>query len=692
MLLMALTDLNFPNVIDTSSTDIISEFFIPALQNSIRYDRGVGYFSSSWLRLTAPGMVQFAANGGRARWIASPILSESDWSALQLGDEARSNPILLEALMRTINDLQQSLEEDTLSALAWMIADGILTFKLALPINKLSGGDFHDKFGCLEDDSGNKICFMGSHNESLQGTINSESFSVFTSWQSEALLPYMQSISARFERLWTNDDSNVRVYDLPEAARQQILQLRSPERAYPQPTPNPDDLKSKFPLYRFHRLSLPPNIELRSYQEEAIQAWFGNDNLGLLEMATGTGKTITALAASVRLFEREGRLAVIIAAPYQHLVDQWSDEAQTFGYRPILAYRSQQYWRDRLQEQIYSFNRGDTKHVCLITTHATFSTEAFQGIIDDLGGPVLLIADEVHHLGSKNRRRFLPNQIPARLALSATPDRWFDDIGTAALRDYFGETIFELPLAKAIGISLTPYYYYPALVELTADEMESYRALSLRIARLMAQGVDVDDEQLGALLRKRSNLLNTATYKIDLLSNLVEQQKPINHTLFYCAPGQIDDVVRLLGWEKRLLVHRFTAREDILVRRDLLSRFDIGKLDALVAMHCLDEGVDVPSTRTAYILASSGNPRQFIQRRGRILRKYPGKEHAIVHDLITVPPLPDFLDRESINAERSILRRELKRFVEFADSAQNTQQAYDVIWKLADTFGILDFE
>jgi superfamily II DNA or RNA helicase len=192
-------------------------------------------------------------------------------------------------------------------------------------------------------------------------------------------------------------------------------------------------------------------------------------------------------------------------------------------------------------------------------------------------------------------------------------------------------------------------------------------------------------------LRKRSRLLNSAANKIEVISQLVGEQKKLDHTLFYCAPGQIDDVVQLLGWEKRLLVHRFTAREGAAERRELLSRFDEGELQALVAMHCLDEGVDVPSTRTAYILASSGNPRQFIQRRGRVLRKYPGKEHAVVHDLITVPPLPDYLDKDALSAERSILRRELKRFVEFSDSAQNTQQAYDVIWHLADQFEILDF-
>lgn len=690
---MSLVEIGFSSVIDTSSTDIISQFFIPALENSIRYDRGVGYFSSTWLRLTARGMARFATNGGHARWIVSPILSKSDWEALEIGDEARSNLVLRDALARNISELGISLEEDTLSALAWMVADDIVEFKLAVPTNKLSGGDFHDKFGRLEDTEGNQVCFIGSHNESLQGTINSESFSLFASWQGDTLRPYLNSISARFEKLWANEDPNVRVYNLPEAARDQILQLRTDVRPYLLPDiDNFQRLSNELSRYRPSRLAVPPSIELRDYQEEAIGLWFANDCLGLLEMATGTGKTITALAASVRLFEREQRLAVIILAPYQHLVDQWAAESSKFGHHSILAYRGQQYWRDLLAQRVYSYNQGNIPSLTTITTHATFTTDVFQETISRLKGPVLIIADEVHHLGSKTRRNCLPQQVPYRLALSATPDRWFDDVGTAALRSYFGSTVFELSLAQAIGISLTPYYYHPVLVELTEVEMGHYRALSTKIARLFAKGSDLDDEQLGSLLRRRSNLLNSATNKLARLSELVDQQKQVKHTLFYCSPQQIDDVVQLLGWEKRLLVHRFTAQEDIPTRLALLERFDKEELDALVAMRCLDEGVDVPSTRTAYILASSGNPREFIQRRGRVLRKYPGKEYAVLYDLIAVPPLPSFADVESLNAERSILRRELKRFAEFADSSQNARQAYAVIWHLADQFGVLDFE
>lgn len=681
-----LTKLTLPTVLDTSTGDLTKDFFIPVLNEAIEYVRGVGFFSSEWMRINAKGMKAFATNGGRARWVTSPILSKEDWQALQTGEEARFDPVLRAAMQRNIDDLERMLEEETLSALAWMIADGVLEFKLALPRGKLDG-EFHDKFGVFTDAAGNQVRFKGSYNDSLQGTRNYESIDIFCSWIKE-FKPLVIAEVERFERLWSNLDPNLRVFDLDEAARERIVRCRKVERPYPKP----DWVRENRDNYRVIGPQVPRVITLRDYQNEAIQAWFENDCHGLLEMATGTGKTITALAASVRLFVREKRLAIIIACPYQHLVDQWYQEASDFGYSLIRAYRSRESWLDELNNRVIFYNHKDSHHLGVITTHATYATDHFQDTVARIDGPALLIADEVHHLGAERSRQHLPDEISYRLALSATPDRWYDDAGTVALRSYFGSTVFELSLANAIGISLTPYYYYPILVELTEEEIEEYRALSARIGGLIAKGEQFDEnEQLSMLLIKRGNLLNTASNKLEVISDLVDQQPEITHTLFYCAPGQIDNVVRLLGWEKRLQVHRFTAREDIPTRRALLRDFADQKLQALVAMRCLDEGVDVPSTRTAYILASSGNPRQFIQRRGRVLRMSPGKEFATIYDLITVPPDPDDLGEASLSAERSILRRELRRFTEFADSARNPQAAYDVIWDLAEKYGVLDF-
>lgn len=687
---MPLTELNLPLILDTSSNDLIREFFVPSLAHSARYDRGVGYFSSGWLRLAAEGMVEFAENGGKARWVTSPILNAADWESLLIGDSATRDPVLRAVLAENIRSLAESLERHTLSALAWMIADGVLTFRLAVPRNKLEFGDFHDKFGIFTDREGNRISFNGSYNDSIHGTRNYESIRVFCSWE-PAFAPLTVADTARFERLWNNEDGNVRVFELPEAAREHILRLRANERPYHWPDENA--VHQQRVQYRSAQPAIPGDVLLRDYQREAIDAWFANDCRGLLEMATGTGKTITALAASARLFARETRLAVVIAVPYQHLVDQWHVEAEEFGYRPILAYQSKASWLAGLNDQIMEYDNGYRQFISVITTHSTFIDPDFQRSISKLTGPALLVADEAHHLGAERSRQSYPHTVLFRLALSATPDRWFDDEGTRALRGYFGDTVFSFPLERAIGVCLTPYYYYPHLVPLTDEELEQYEELSVRIAKLFGQEDDRAQETLKMLLIRRAELLNKASNKLEVLSELLDHQRHVDHALFYCAPGQIDDVQRLVGWDKGLLVHRFTAEEDPEERRQLLSDFSNGTLDALVAMKCLDEGVDVPSTRTAYILASSGNPREFIQRRGRILRKSPGKEFATIHDLIPIPPVGRAVSQDSpgFSSERSILRRELERFREFASPALNKHQALDVIWELASRYNLMDF-
>jgi superfamily II DNA or RNA helicase len=221
--------------------------------------------------------------------------------------------------------------------------------------------------------------------------------------------------------------------------------------------------------------------------------------------------------------------------------------------------------------------------------------------------------------------------------------------------------------------------------------MTQYEDLSTKIAHLVGQEDEEKQEALKMLLIRRANLLNKAENKLSVLSDLVDKEESVEHTLFYCAPGQIDEVLRLLGWEKGLLVHRFTAEEDAPERQRLLDDFANGNLQALVAMKCLDEGVDVPSTHTAYFLASGGNPREFVQRRGRILRKLPGKEFSIIHDLIAVPPTTLSQVSPAFQAERSIVRRELQRFKEFANPALNKHQALDVIWDIASYYGLMNF-
>ena len=308
----------------------------------------------------------------------------------------------------------------------------------------------------------------------------------------------------------------------------------------------------------------------------------------------------------------------------------------------------------------------------------------------------LLIADEAHHLGAEHGQRGLPPHFEFRMGLSATPDRWFDEEGTQALRDYFGDTVFEFDLAHAIAQGfLSEYYYRPHLIELTADELEEYERLTLRIAQLLDSATaPCTTPFLEGLLRRRADILNKAHNKLGRLADLLQNEHDLHHALFYCVPGQIDEVLSLLGNDFGIRVHRFTVEESAVERDRLLKDFARGHLQALVAIRCLDEGVDVPSTQVAFILASSSNPREYIQRRGRILRKFPGKENAVIHDLIAVPSLKEGVrasNERAFNLERRILRRELSRFREFADTSLNRFQATQVIWDLAKSYNLLDY-
>jgi superfamily II DNA or RNA helicase len=679
--------LNIPSGLNTSDHNLSVDFFVPLLSAATAYDRGVGYFSSGWLRINSAGLVDFCKNGGKARWITSPILSEADWNALKSGESGRHDVVIREALRRNISQLEQTLEQDTLSALAWMVADNILTFRLAVLRGKLDG-EFHDKFGLFIDADGNQLSFNGSYNESIQGTRNYESFKVFKSWvpdQNE----WVKSDATRFNRLWNNEDPNVRVLDIGDANKNNIINLR-----HSSARPYSVNVQDEGTLVNEADGPAKTKIQLHDYQEKAISAWFANECRGFFVMATGSGKTFTALAATKRLQDEQKKLAVIIAVPYQHLIDQWVKEAQKFGFSGIKAYKSKNLWLEKFNKQIIDFNNGYRNELFVFTTHDTFADTDFQASIQRLTLPSLLIADEAHHLGTEAAQKAYPQHIKYRLGLSATPERWYDDDGTRALKEFFGPTVFEFPLSEAIGISLTPYYYYPVLVELTPEEFDEYQNFTLRIARLMGKEKSKkDEENLKLLLLKRSDVLNKASNKLKVLEELLDKQDTITHTLFFCAPGQLQQVIRLVGRKKGIRVHSFTSEEDNETRQQLLADFADGTLQSLAAIRCLDEGVDVPSTETAYLLASSSNPREFIQRRGRILRKSPNKEFSFLYDLITVPPtISKDSENESVfNLERKIMSKELMRFKEFADYARNKHEAISVIRDIAHRYHLMDF-
>ena len=448
---------------------------------------------------------------------------------------------------------------------------------------------------------------------------------------------------------------------------------------------------------------MPSSLELREYQQQAVANWLANKGRGTLKMATGSGKTIVALAIACQLYQKIGLQVLLVVCPFRHLVTQWGRECEKFGLQPILAFESVRKWQTQLSTQLYNLRSGSQDFLTIITTNDTLISEGLQSQLKYFPPRTLIVGDEAHNLGARRCESSLPRYLGLRLALSATPERYFDEDGTCSLFDYFGTIIQpEFTLKDAIKQgALVRYLYYPIFIELTESESRAYLKLTKNIGRLMLfdrrENFQIKDESerqnLTALLVQRSRLIGAATNKLNALRSLMSQRLDTSHTLFYCGDGSVESqrqlqvVTKILGTELGYRVSTYTAETPLAEREKLRRQFETGELQGLVAIRCLDEGVDIPAIQNAVILASSSNPRQFIQRRGRILRPYPGKERATLFDTIVLPP---DLDRETWEVERNLLRKELRRFVEFADLADNAGEARIKLLELQKRYRLLD--
>jgi DNA phosphorothioation system restriction enzyme len=680
---MSLRELSLQYEYRSDGSNLVKDFYTPCLRNATRYYRAVAYFTSNGLALNVKGLSSFIRHGGQINLVTGPKLMSDDIEAIRRGYNRKE-----ENIDPTLDCDFEQVSHDRLMLLAWLIANGHLDIKIACPSDSNTLNPhavYHEKTGVFLDENNNAVAFSGSSNETVGGLLNNfESIDVHWSWDDTQ--ERVQQKIDNFKRLWNNNTDKLEVIDFLSPIAEELLTYQTVyETGQTETTDKPEITEQTVPY-------LPKEIVLRKYQSEAIDAWFENGCHGLWEMATGTGKTITALSALAKLRQEKEQLFILIACPYQHLVDQWYKEATKFGFEPILAYKNSATWVNQLNTALVRYNYGVRDVVCTITTQTTFIAETMQKLLSKLKRGAVLVADEVHHLGAERSHQRLTDVFNYRLGLSATPNRWFDESGTTALRTYFGDTVYEFSLNKAIKMGyLCPYYYHPHLVELTDEEFEEYERLTERISKLYHQIESGEiSEALERLLIKRAALLNQAENKLTKLAELLtDKTDSLHHTLFYCAPGRITPVLELLT-TLGLRVAKFTAKESADERQELLKMFTSGHLQALVAMRCLDEGVDVPSTRTAYILASSSNPKEFIQRRGRILRQSPGKEHADIHDLIAVPPI-DYRQypTATFRTERKIIGRELERFNEFAGMALNKFEARDKIWELAKNYDLL---
>lgn len=447
---------------------------------------------------------------------------------------------------------------------------------------------------------------------------------------------------------------------------------------------------------------IPDTLTIRDYQKDAMRAWLNAKGRGILEMATGTGKTITSICAIVTLLQQfrvaNRACGLVIVLPYKVLLEQWQDTLANFSLYPLPCYETKATWLPKLKLQMDLFARGSYKNPSIITTNSTFYSDEFQSELAKMNGQFIFCVDEMHHLATEQGVSLLPTNALFRLGLSATLMTKWENNNMDNLISYFENgIIYSFPLARAIHEGfLTPYNYFPVFVELTDDEKEEYFILSKKIAKAYLMNKDDEEQEiLQALLMKRARIIGSAENKLEVLRTMGDKIQGTKHNLFYCgdrreAEGRyIEKVNRMLSFELDMKMHTFTSEESRNERRDILRRFSSGDIEALTAIRCLDEGVDIPALRRAFILSSGTNPKEFVQRRGRILRRSPGKEIAEIYDFFVVPTMQlreiTRLDTEQLNIERRILNREFDRFKEFANLAANKQDAYSKIidiWEL----------
>ncbi|MBB2745046.1 UNVERIFIED_ORG: superfamily II DNA or RNA helicase [Microbispora rosea subsp. rosea] len=688
--------------------DVVAQFYVPAFTVATSYSRAVGYFTSTSLALYARGIQTFAERGGSMRLIASPHLDEADIVDIERGYDVRA--VIERATMRELEQEERDIVLDGLSMLGRLIADGRLDIKLAFIEKEGRVGIYHEKLGVFRDDLGDLVAFTGSSNETYGGLMaNFESVEVYRGWVvgdgTRAL-----RVEDDFQKLWSNQTPSLNVEHFPDVARDRLIKLGS-HRPVGR-LEGRDDVLTPAPVevYQPARLAIPSWLTVRDYQRQAVEAWLRQRGCGILKMATGTGKTKTAMAAAAQLGnvlrQREEPLILVILAPLQHLVDQWITEVEEFGVRPVAVYENSQKWLPVVEDQLAQARMGQRPVVAMVATNASFAGEKFQSVLSRITQPLMIIADEAHNLGSSAYRSCLPPNATYRLALSATPERWFDDQGTDALINYFGPIVFELGLGQAIDMgALCRYRYLPRLVELNDDETSLYVELTTQIAKRLAAGESLaDDDQdspMGYLLRQRAAVLGHAEGKLEALGQDLCARGDSWFQLVYCAEGnrptgqgeppgvsQLRDVMHLIGNELHLSAHSYVSQTPRQQRKVLMQRFTAGDdLRVLVAMRCLDEGVDIPDARTGYLLASSSNPRQFIQRRGRLLRRAEGKNRAEILDYLAVPPAGTPIN---FDVERALLIREFQRANEFGKLSDNYETTLEVLRPLKERYQLMD--
>ncbi len=676
--------------------DVAAGLLIPAMASAGTVCCMAGFFSSSSFTQLAPGLAAFVNRSrGTFRLLLSPRIEDKDRQAIEA---ATANPeaVLTEAAQQLFKDgllSASALARHTVQCLAFLLASRRAELRFVLTRR----GMFHPKVWILADDHSSVVAH-GSSNPTQPGLIyNYETVSVERSWVETAKAAFFTDL---FDRVWNGTDLTTLTIGMPQGLaliETQAAGVDCPtvddfwaawheDAAKGLAPPLPVNVKLPTALPKT-RLKIPPGLQWEdgpyAHQGQAVRAWEANHR-GILAIATGGGKTIASLVASSRLQDDVSSLLLVIAAPFKPLVDQWEREVRRFGVEPLpLRNLPEQQRLARLRQGVHALELGEARVEVAVITNALLNQAGFREFLTTVpaGISTLLIADEVHNLGAPGFAHNPPESFAFRLGLSATPIRQYDEEGTDALLRYFGDVVYSFDLGQAIRAGcLTRYHYYLHPVDLNGDEFEEWEEISSKLVKMGFGAVEDDTpglafDEVKQLLFRRRSILENAESKVACLRSLLLAQRPaaVKHTLIYTSAkhraGQTTQLVKVnrllneLGIVGRELTYHETGSGEA---ADILKDFSGGLYQAVTCMKVLDEGVDIPQTTTAYLMASSTVVREWVQRRGRILRNAPGKSMAHLHDFLVVPP------ELGSKTARAVLRRELERGREFASLADNS--------------------
>ncbi len=694
---------------------ILNHFYIPCLSKSTDYRRLAGFFSSSTFELISDGLMHFVLNGGHAKLITSPHISEEDCEAVLSGEKTEPE-VINESLVRELFVDGGALDEHS-ELLGWLVANNRLEIRLAVMYNYTgrllnyeevdSSAIFHHKLGIFQDDCGNTITFNGSINETAGAwSRNGESFDVFCSWKA-GQNDYIEDHIKKFEKDWSlGKHSHFKVVSLPDAVKEQWIKYI------------PKSIEDLTAYRHFKKVndSKPSDgvIKARDYQLNAVNNWVTNGYRGLFDMATGTGKTKTALFALKKIVEDlDNRLMTIIVCPYLHLTQMWEEEVTAFGFNNYVVGHSQSPdWKRMFERKLRLFNRNNSNSFILITTINTFCSDYLNEWIGNIKGESLIIVDEVHRMGSKNYSSYLNPIFKYRLGLSATIDRFRDPEGTRLLFDYFGEKCISYSLSDALYEDrLVPYKYHPVVCYFNDEEYERIININTEIENLSMFDSIENSRKIQQLRINGSRLIAKMDDKI---LKLVETMKPFQnsyHMLIYCGAtsvvsldseidketGNSEESERLISYISRLLYEKyginlrtFTCADNMSDRKIIIDDFKNNRIQSILAIRCLDEGVDIPDIRYAFILSSSDDPKEYIQRRGRVLRKGSNKPYAEIFDFLAFPRTFETNTYSVFNKkiELGLILKELKRVNEFSRLSLNPEDSNLIIDRVAAIYDV----